>query len=326
MTNPEFNRISVVIPVYQSGGWIGELVRAVSEVLQPWCRDHEIILVDDCSPDDTWQTIATLVQGSSNIKGIQLMYNEGQVKATLCGMRHASGEIIMTMDDDFQHPPPEMAKLLTCLHDHPQTDCVLGYFKEKHHSLYRNLGSHIIQRINAIGFRLPPGVRSSAFRALRRPVVDAILSYRSVNSPISALLFSVTQRVMSIPVEHAQRRSGRSHYTLAKQFRLALDNICNATMVPLRVVSVMGITTCVLSMLLAVFYAVKFAMGLIQSPGFITLVLLLTFFSGMILLSLGVIGEYIVRVLREVRQRPLYFIRESAGRFDDCPGSEHFHS
>jgi polyisoprenyl-phosphate glycosyltransferase len=322
--SPVFNRISVVIPVYRSGAWLQDLARAIVERVQPQCRDHEVILVDDCSPDDTWQVVAALARENPKVKGLHLMYNEGQAKATLCGMAHAAGDVVITMDDDFQHAPEEMLKLLRALQEHPEIDCVLGYFEEKHHSLYRNLGSRLIQKINESAFRLPPGVRSSAFRAMRRPTVDAILSHRSVNPAIPVLLFGSTRRVLSIPVEHAQRRSGRSSYTLAKQFRLAFDNICNATLLPLRAVSVIGLASCGLSALLGIYYAVNFALGRIRQPGFITLVLLLIFFSGAILLALGVIGEYLARVLREVSRRPLYFVRESAGQFETpSPGEPH---
>ena len=111
------------------------------------------------------------------------------------------------------------------------------------------------------------------------------------------------------------RRGGRSSYTLAKQFRLAFDNICNATLFPLRAVSALGLASCGLSALLGLYYSVNFALGNIRQPGFITLVLLLIFFSGTILLALGIIGEYMARVLREVNRRPLYVVRESAGEF-----------
>lgn len=312
---PAFARISVVIPVYRSGAWLADLADAVGEALRPHCRDHELILVDDCSPDDTWQAVADLARANPRVKGLHLMYNEGQARATLCGLAHASGDVVMTMDDDFQHGPGEMPKLLQALREHPELDCVLGCFDDKQHVFYRNLASRLIQKINERAFRLPHGVRSSAFRAMRRPIVDAVLAHRSLNPALPVLIFGSTRRVMSIPVAHAQRRGGRSNYTLAKQFRLAFDNLCNATVAPLRAVSALGVLACGLSVLLGVFYGIDYARGNIHQPGFITIVLLLVFFSGAILLALGIIGEYLARVLREVSRRPLYVVRESAGEF-----------
>lgn len=314
-----FSRVSVVVPVYRSGAWLGDLTRAIAGALPPHCTDYEIILVDDCSPDDTWEVVAALARADPRLKGLHLMYNEGQTRATLCGLAHASGDVVVTMDDDFQHAPDEMQKLLAALREHPEIDCVLGCFEEKHHRLYRNLGSRLVHRINERAFRLPPGVTSSGFRALRRPIVDAILAYRSLNPALPVLIFGSTRRVMSIPVNHAVRRGGRSNYTLAKQFRLAFDDICNATLAPLRAVSALGLGACGLSVLLAVYYGVEFARGNIRQPGFVTIVLLLIFFSGTILLALGIIGEYLARVLREVSRRPLYTVRESAGEFALAP-------
>jgi len=310
-----FARISVVIPVYRSGRWLGDLAQAIADALRPQCRDYEIIFVDDSSPDDTWEVVAALARANPKVKGLHLMYNEGQAKATLCGLAHASGDVVITMDDDFQHPPDEMQKLLAALLKRPDIDCVLGCFEEKHHSLYRNLGSRLIQKINERAFRPPPGVRSSAFRAMRRPIVDAILAHRSLNPALAVLIFGSTRRVMSVAVKHAERRGGRSNYTLAKQFRLAFDNVCNATLAPLRAVSAIGVTACGLSALLGIYYGVEYVRGNILQPGFVTIVLLLIFFSGTILLALGIIGEYMARVLREVSRRPLYIVRESAGEF-----------
>ena len=310
-----FARVSVVIPVYRSGRWLPDLARAIADALRPQCREYEIILVDDCSPDDTWDTVSALAGADPNVKGLHLMYNEGQTRATLCGLAHASGDVVVTMDDDFQHSPEEIHKLLDALREHPEIDCVLGCFEEKHHAFYRNLASRLVHKINERAFRLPRGVTSSGFRAMRRPVVDAILAYRSLNPALPVLIFGSTRRVMNVTVQHAVRRGGRSNYTLAKQFRLAFDDICNATLAPLRLVSAVGLIACAVSVLLGLFYAVEFLRGNIRQPGFVTIVLLLIFFSGTILLALGIMGEYMARVLREVSRRPLYIVRHSAGEF-----------
>jgi len=305
--------ISVVIPVYNSGSCLPELARRLTTVLRTLGREHEVILVDDGSTDNSWEVIRDLTASYPGLGGIRLMHNEGQANATLCGLAHVSGEIVATMDDDLQHRPDQLPRLIDALEEDPRLDCVLGRFEEKHHAFYRNWGSALIRAINALAFRLPKGVRSSAFRVMRRPVADALVRHGTANPAIPVLLFGTTRRVRSLPIEHAPRHSGRSTYSLAKQFRLALDNICNATMLPLRVVAGIGLATCGLSVALLAAYLIRFLMGKIGVPGWTTVVVLVTFFSGVILLSLGVIGEYMVRVLREVRQRPNYFIREKAG-------------
>jgi polyisoprenyl-phosphate glycosyltransferase len=314
--------VSIVIPVYKSGEWIGELTAQIAAVLREAGKSHEIILVDDCSPDESWSGVCRAAAEHPCVKGLQLMVNEGQPKATLCGLAHACGRTIVTMDDDFQHPPDQIPKLLTALEAHPEIDCVLGYFDEKQHARYRNWASAVIRRVNAMSYRLPKGTRSSGFRAMRRQLAEAIVAHRTLNPAIPVLLFGSTRRVLSIPVEHARRRAGKSNYTLRRQFRLAFDNICYASMLPLRAVSALGIGACGLSVILMAVFLLKYAMGLVKEPGWTTLVLLLTFFSGTILLAVGVIGEYMVRILREVRQRPQYFIRQTAGAVPSSPAAQ----
>lgn len=303
--------VSVVIPVYKSCSWLWNLVQEISSVFQGLKKSHEIILVDDCSPDNAWQTIQELAAFAPHVRGFRLMRNEGQVRATLCGLAHSQGDIVVTMDDDFQHRPDQLPILIKALEDNPDMDCVLGIFDHKQHTLYRNLGSRFIQWMNRLAFGLPKNIGSSGFRAMRRELVQVICSYHILHPSLPLLIFSSTQRVMNVSLVHAPRRAGKSNYTLRKQIRLAFDNICQASMLPLRVVSAAGLFASGLSLVLMVFYLLRYLLGAITVPGWTTMVLLLTFFSGVILFALGVIGEYLFMVLKEVRQRPMYFVRES---------------
>ncbi len=305
--------LSIVIPVYRSAPCLPELIRQLASVLGAHGRTWEAILVDDCSPDDSWSVIRQLAAEHPQVRGIQLMHNEGQVRATLCGLAAAAAPVIATMDDDLQHRPDQLPKLLAALDANPDLDAVLGFFEEKHHAAYRNLGSALIRRVNAFSFGLPKGIRTSAFRVMRRRLVDALLEYRTASPVISVLIFSTTRRVISIPVEHSPRFAGRSNYSLARQFRMAFDTICNVTLLPLRLASGLGFIACAASLLLTAWFLIQFLMGRIRVPGWTTVVLLVTFFSGVILLAVGMIGEYMVRVLHEVRQRPACFVRETVG-------------
>ncbi|WP_291321200.1 glycosyltransferase family 2 protein [Desulfonatronospira sp.] len=303
--------ISIVIPAYKSSAWLNDLVRETASTLNSLELSHEIIIVDDCSPDSTWDVIARTAQDLPNVRGIQLMNNEGQVRATLCGLQHSRGDIVITMDDDFQHRPDQLQRLIQALEHNPEMDCVMGVFEHKKHSFYRNLGSRIINRLNQTAFNMPRGLRSSGFRAMRRQLVEVICAHRILNPSLSMLIFSSTRRVMNISLEHSPRRAGKSNYTLRRQFRLAFDNICHASMLPLRLVSLTGLAASGLSLALMLFYFVRYLLGAILVPGWTTIILLLTFFSGVILFALGVIGEYLFMVLKEVRGRPLYFVRKS---------------
>lgn len=305
--------ISVVIPVYNSHDCLPELTRQLTEVLGQIGKRYEVILVDDASPDASWSTIESLARQFPCISAIRLMKNGGQAAATVCGMAECRGRIIVTMDDDLQHPPDQLPILLNALESSPETDCVLACFPDKKHAGYRNLGSKMIRWINARAFGLPKDIKSSGFRMMRRQVVEAILAHRTNSPAIGALLFNSTNRVLSVPVEHSERYAGSSNYSLSKQFRLALDNICNVSMLPLRIVSAMGWALCLFSILLVVCVLYRYFSGRIGVAGWTTVVVLLLFFSGTILLSLGVVGEYLVRILREVRGWPRFVTRDKIG-------------
>ena len=322
--NAPTKSITVVVPVYNSSDCLPEFMRQLTQELDALGANYDVVLVEDCSPDNSWEVLQELVPQYPRASIIQLMQNEGQARATLCGLAHAKGDIVITMDDDLQHRPDQLPKLIDALLSDPGLDCVFGCFAEKHHAGYRNLASKAIRQINARAFGLPKDVRSSGFRVMHRKVAAAMVAQKTANPAIPALLFGSTRRVKSVAVEHAPRFAGTSNYTLAKQFRLAFDNICTVTMLPLRAVSALGLLVCTLSGGLVLFYLTRYLLGRIGVPGWTTVVILLAFFSGVILLSLGVMGEYLVRVLREVRQAPMYVVRNKVGRLADSdrPGAK----
>jgi len=215
------------------------------------------------------------------------------------------------MDDDLQQRPDQLPKLLRALQAEPELDCVFGYFEEKKHAAYRNLGSRAICWLNARAFALPRGARTSSFVAMRRRLAKAVLQHRTVNPAIGVLVFRCTRKIASVPVEHGERFAGESNYTLSKQFRVAMDIICNVTMLPLRAISLIGMGSCLFSAMLVAVFLYRYFAGEIAVAGWTTVVILISFFSGSILLSLGMIGEYLVRILREVRGAPGYLIRET---------------
>jgi dolichol-phosphate mannosyltransferase/undecaprenyl-phosphate 4-deoxy-4-formamido-L-arabinose transferase len=307
--------LSVVIPVYRSGEILPDLLDQISAVVEERGLVHEIILIDDASPDDTWSEMREFVPRYSNARAIRLMRNGGQAAATLCGLEMALGHLILTMDDDLQHPPDQIPILLEALEADPELDGVFGVSSDKKHSFQQNLGSRILSWVNARSFGLPRGLRSSSFRLLRRSVGKAAVEHRTLNPALSAILYSSTARLKSIPVRHERRKSGASGYTLGRQIRLAWDNITNVSMLPLRLVTVFGSVFCFFGLIMAGHTLFKYFSGQIAVPGWTTVVILLSFFSGVTLLALGIIGEYLGRILREVRGSPRFIIRE------ELPGS-----
>ncbi len=301
--------ISVVIPVYNSGRCLPTLLERLYAELPRCASTFEVILVDDDSPDDTWAVLEASLPRYPGATAIQLMRNAGQVSATLCGLAAATGAIVVTMDDDLQHPPDQVQAVVTALRESPSLDAIFARFPEREHSLYRRLGSWVICRLHARAFRLPRGVQPSSFRALRRPLVEAVLRHGTRSPSLTALICASTRRIGQVEVRHDARHAGRSNYTLARQFRAAFDNICSSSTAPLQAVSLLGLLMCVASFAFALVALWKYAQHRIGVPGWTTLVVLQSFLSGVILLSLGVFGEYMMRILRDVRGAPRHIER-----------------
>jgi polyisoprenyl-phosphate glycosyltransferase len=307
------SNFSVIIPVYNSAACLPELAERLAAVLSAMEGRHEVIFVDDASPDECWPIIRDLARRYPNFKGLQLMKNLGQHQATIIGMRHATGDIVITMDDDLQHDPAHIPRLVSTLDEGASSDAVFAYFPEKKHAGYRNWGSKCIGWINARAIGVKATIKTSSFRALRRHTARAIAASETANPAISGLILGVTSRVRSIPIPHHDRYAGRSNYTLAKQLRLALDNICNVSMLPLRVIAALGFAAAFFSGVLTIYFLYRYLAGLTAVAGWTTLVILISFFSGVILLALGVVGEYMVRVLRELTKVTAQPLREQVG-------------
>ena len=311
--------ITVVVPVYKSSTCLEELLKRLTTQLESMGKSHEIILVEDCSPDNSWEVIKQLAPHYPNLRAFHLMRNSGQARATLCGLVHARGEIVITMDDDLQHRPDQIPRLIEALEQDPTLDCVFGVFRKKKHAGYRNLGSRILRWINYIEYDLPAGIRTSSFRALRQSLVQVLTHYQTRTPTILVLILDSTKSFDSVEVEHADRFAGQSNYTLRRQFLFAFDHICNVSVLPLRLVTFMGIVFCALSLVMVLVVLIQKLTGNISIAGWTTVVILISFFSGVIMLSLGIMGEYLSRIISEVQGSPPYLIREQQTGGQTCP-------
>ena len=303
---------SVVIPVYKSSRCLPELANRLEKVFEELNTNYEIIMVDDCLPDESWEMIAEIARTRPHFKGVQLLKNTGQTIATMTGIKIASGEIVITMDDDLQHDPQLIPWLLEELNKDGGYDCVFAYFPLKKHTAYRNIGSKIIRWINARAFGVKD-IKVSSFRVMRRQMAHIVRENQSASATVGGLILANTAKIKYVAAPHSKRFSGNSNYTLAKQLRVAFDNICSVSMMPLRMISVTGLMAAILSGLMVFYFLIKYFVGGTTLPGWTSLIILLTFFSGLILLSLGVIGEYLVRVLREMQGTKVAAIRQSVG-------------
>lgn len=302
--------ISVVVPCYRSGSWLPDLVDRLTAAMEGIGRRYEIVLVNDASPDVvTWPAIEKLATSRPAVVGIDLMGNVGQFRALLCGLEAARGSIVVTMDDDLQHAPEEVKNLVAGLESDPTLDAVVGSYRTKRHSWHRNLGTRLMAAIYKRSYGKPKDLKMGSFRAMRRPLVDAVLAHRTVRPVFGALILQSTTRIANIDVEHHPRAEGSSGWRLSRLAASTLDTVVHATTAPLRFVSLAGIVVALLSVVLAAYYLARALFGTL-AEGFPTIVLLVIFFGGATLASVGLLGEYVVRIVTEVTAPPRYVVRE----------------
>ncbi len=317
--------LSVVIPAYRSGAMLAELVERLRTVLDHERLSYEIIFVDDASPDNSWDVLKELqMTFPDRLVAIQLMRNFGQHNALMCGFRHARGKYVITMDDDLQHPPEEIPKLLRRLEE-TEADLIYGVPNRRRHRRWRNVGSLIVAGFYRMVFQAH--VQPSAFRILRREVVDAILTYSLNYTYIDGLLAWNTQRIGEVDVEHYPRAVGRSGYSVRKLLVLAFNLFTNFSLVPLQVVSLAGFLAAAGGLLTAAYYLARYCLAQIEVPGYASVIIAILVLGGLQLLALGIHGEYLGRLHLNVNRKPQYTIRSIRSRGLDesktagCPPS-----
>lgn len=297
---------SVVIPVYHSARILPELYQRLTAVMQGLEESYEIIFVDDCGRDNSWQVLQELATQDTAVTAIQLMRNSGQSNATLCGLAHARGRIAITLDDDLQHPPEEIPALVKALG--ADVDVVMGAPKEKKHNWFRRLGSNVMHNINCYLLGKDRSLRFTSFRLMRRPVVDSLLTMRTLSPALGPMINSVTLRIVNTTVQHAPRKEGVSGYTFSRLFAQTMSNLIGYSMLPLRLLAIIGGGGIILSIGLAAVLVVHYLQGGVV-PGWTSTALLLVMLSGFNFFAFSILGEYVLRILQRVNATPQYFVR-----------------
>ena len=297
----------MVIPVYRSATTLCELADRLHRVLRNVGIAYEIVFVDDSSPDSSWDALCRLHAGDpEHVSVIQLMRNFGQHNALMCGFRHARGKYVITMDDDLQHPPEELPKLLTAIEE-TGADVVYGVPERKQHRVWRNAGSMLAAAFYRMVFRL--GIQPSAFRIVRKEVIDAVLRYTLNFTYIDGLLAWHTQRIEQIEVDHRPRTAGRSGYSIRSLLVLAFNLLTNFSLLPLQFVSLMGILAALGGLALGTCYLVLYLLSRIAAPGYASTIVAVLVLGGVQLLALGIQGEYLGRLHLNVNRKPQYTVR-----------------
>lgn len=308
------NLYSAVIPVFNSERIIATTVSETLEFFADEKLNGEIVLVNDGSTDDSWIIISELARKHANVTAINLLKNYGQHNANMCGFRHAKGDYVITMDDDLQNPPTEIAKLIGAAED--DYDLVLGQFREKKHSLFRKLGSRLVRAINRKVFQIEKDLVLTNFRLIRRDVIDRVCASQSRSPYVPGLLLVMSGKRRNVLVEHHPRRHGKSNYDLYRILRLVATILFNNSSLPLRIMASVGFLVSVFSFLLSIFYFLSAIFSGAIIPGWATLVILLSFFNGVLILLVSVVGEYVVRFMRESASNESYYISDVVDQGD----------
>ena len=305
---------SVVIPVYQSARILPELYQRLTAVMQALGKPYEIIFVDDCGRDNAWQVLQELADQDAFVRLIQLMRNSGQSNATLCGLAQARGGMIITIDDDLQHPPEEIPVLIRALA--PDVDVIMGVPRSKKHNWFRRLGSSVMHEVNCFLLGKDSSLRFTSFRLMRRAVVDGVLTLRTLSPALGPMINSVTERIVNVTVLHSPRKEGRSGYTFSRLFTQTMGNLIGYSMLPLRLLAVIGGVGIILSIVFAIVLVVRYLMGSVVQ-GWTSIALLLVMLSGFNFFAFAILGEYVLRILQRVNATPQYFVRTQRSLVND---------
>lgn len=297
------------MPVFNSELTLAELATRLSIILPTLSDQYELILVNDASQDGSWAVINKLASQFDWITGINLMRNYGQHNALLCGIRAAQHDVVVTLDDDLQHPPEEMPRLLSKLAD--GYDVIYGKSVEDHHGFWRNSASQITKLAlrSAMGAETARNV--SAYRVFFTRLRDAFANYQGPFASIDVLLTWATTRFSAIPVQHNPRYAGVSNYTVRKLVVHALNMMTGFSTLPLQFASLIGFAFTVFGLGVFIYVIVRFFIEGGSVPGFPFLASIIAIFSGAQLFALGVMGEYLARMHFRIMDRPTYVVRST---------------
>jgi glycosyltransferase involved in cell wall biosynthesis len=299
---------TIVIPVYKSEKIVEQTVVQTIGAMKSFGYRVELILVNDGSPDGSWEVIKRLAIQYPEVKAINFLHNYGQHTAVYCGIKESRGDFIITMDDDLQNPPSELQKLIQKMDE--GYDLVFAEFKQKMHGGIRKMGTKIIGYLNAEIFGKPKDLVLTNFRIFTRATAERMLQYRTNYPYIPGLLLMHASKMANVVTEHHPRTIGNSNYNLWKIGKLVARLLFNYSSYPLKFVSGTGIVVSALSFLAGAYFILKSLFAGVEVQGWTTIVVLLSFLSGFILVVLGIMGEYLVRLMNQVASESPYLIRE----------------
>ena len=307
------NTYSVVVPVFNSHESLKELVKKLFSVFTEREILHEIILIDDGSPDpSTWNTIDQLSRDYEEVIGIQLTRNFGRQGALVCGLEASTGNYVIIIDDDLQHDPNDIPALIK----QNKHDVVIARFNKKSHHFGKQLLSRVNEQVQRVVLKKPAGIIDSSFKMVKRHVIDHVCRLKSSQPYLFASLCFVTRDMVNVDLDHSPRKYGKSGFTVSKMWQSFSNLVFNNSSILLRVIAIFGLIIAVLSLGYGGYVLVQKLIGNVKVLGWASIVIMVSTFGGLTLFTLGIMGEYLIRIIKGIENRPAYLVRSKTDEED----------
>src|SRR5512145_219935 len=300
--------LSIVVPVYRSARILPKLMEVIADEMkkEDLTGRFELILVNDCSPDDSWRVIRKLAEANSFIKGITLRRNVGQHNAIMAGLHHVSGEYVVLMDDDLQHPPSAIADIVKALAD--GYDVCYTRYLNRQHAAWKKLGSWFNDRMATLLLGKPKGLYLSSFKGLRREIAHEIVQYDGPYTYVDGLILDVTRSITTVDIEHQARYEGESNYTFTRLLSLWMKMATSFSVFPLRLATYAGFALAALSLLMIFVVIVQKLMFPELPRGWASTIATILFIGGIQTLCIGMVGEYLGRTYLKLNRKRQFVV------------------
>ncbi len=317
MQKPTKLMLSIVVPVYRSAAILPKLVQQIQAEMEKedLADNFELLLVSDASPDNSWQIIRDLSQMHPFIKGISLRRNFGQHNAIMAGLNHVSGEFVVLMDDDLQHPPHAIGDILRALQEGYDV-CYTNYLNRQH-ATWKKLGSQFNDWVATHLLGKPKGLYLSSFKGLRREIVQEVIRYDGPYAYVDGLILDVTRSITSIDIEHGARHEGEGNYNLSRSLALWLKMATSFSVLPLRLASFAGFALAGLSLLMILYVIIEKWLHPELPAGWASLIATVLFIGGIQTLCIGMMGEYLGRTYLKLNHKPQFVVGSTTWNTND---------
>ena len=321
MNEVKHMELSIVIPMYKSEKTIKNVIDEINlELERVGLMDYEVVIVNDCSPDDALEIVKLMAKNDKRIKIIDLAKNSGQAAALMAGYKFAAGDYIVNMDDDFQHPAEEIWNMLGYLKSN-DLDVVFANYLQKKQSKFRLIGSYINYIMTEFMTDKPKGIKTNSFFIMRRFVCREIIQYNIRSPYIYGIIFAATSKIGNININHRVRLEGVSNYSLLRLLSLWFSGFISFSIKPIRVFTLLGFVLAVIAIITAILTAILRLLEPDVAPlGWTSVIVAILFFSGVQLISIGLLGEYLGRLYITNSKLPTAVIRETYNiiNLNDC--------